>query len=101
MYMTFESALTSALSGMVSGPSCLKSAVTFYLGKKISKEVDIFKLIDKHLVIDPNDKIRELIQYYLSKWDYTERDSWTEETKKNTILKKLLKMKLSWFIIFR
>jgi hypothetical protein len=67
---------------MVSGPSCLKSAVTFYLGKKISKEVDIFKLIDKHLVIDPNDKIRELIQYYLSKWDYTERDSWTEETKK-------------------
>jgi len=97
--MTFESALTNALSGMVSGPSCLKSAVTFHLGKKISKKVDIFKIIEKRLVVDPNDKIRELIQYYLSKWDYAERDSWTEETKKNTnqrrnLIVKLLKLPL-------
>jgi len=92
--MTFESALTSALSGMVSGPGCLKSAVNFYLRSKSSKAVNIFKLIDERLVIDPNDKVRELIQCYLSKWDYIERDAWTEETKKNTLQRRSLIVKL-------
>jgi hypothetical protein len=91
--MTVESALTSALSGMVSGPSCLKSAVNFYLGSKPFKKCELFEVIDRRLGFDPNDKIRELIQHYLSKWDYAERDIWVEDTKKNTIPRRDLILK--------
>lgn len=82
--MSLESSLVNALSGMACAPSCLESAIRFYLGSESKDYKNIFHEISNRLLKDPNDKIRLHLCDYLNKADFLERDAWTEGTLKNT-----------------
>ena len=64
--MSLESSLVNALSGMACEPSCLESAIRFYLGPESKGYKNIFHEISNRLFKDPNDKIRLHLADYLN-----------------------------------